>query len=926
MALLMVMPAFCEDTIVEVSFEEMTSMDNPPYHNVTVDPNTHQVTIWQDNRQRTSEILGRTIAYQTTNLATGETFYTGVSEVNTFTRHYRGEDGSMRYQIATTLSVEESARVLAMGTLQMDNVMAVSINGGDTFSATFNAATGLPEINSDWYVNNPYAQMILAASGGDGSFGFGEGRAFAYDTFNWRDKEGWLTNFRKVLYTNGIDVSEMTDEQIIELLNPPPDIPTTDTSVPDPDFIQRSTTGVGTDRTNFASPGHSQGKVDYYNDSRNYHESGVFHRGFADAFDTDGNGPGLIIPSSEKLLAGIRSRTYAGTAAIHMGVATHDFTYSEFGYDYTETKHQWVPEDWVDTAWDPETGEPIDGYPVPAHWEPYESRTWTWDIPGQTTPVTGTTPRLANFLYISDLDMYDFSSAGVANDAYGATSFNNHDSHSLTDIQPAEDGSGDPIGPVDSADGYSLRQDRPEYEVVIRSIDTSPKSGTGNATPQNSFPAGTAPDYAEHIDWGQIGGVEDGDKYLGAFSADLYDPRDYSAPQAGTVGIPAGAQEIADSRINNWVGTGVDADLTNEKHIKYMQGAKYYAVTNSDGLILGYDRNVVIQQASQDVRFNEDESCFTVFRAYECKQNGKWPSYLKPIIESAMSNMDSLITQVPDEETYESTPAFDLAQVEIPANKHNYNNYTTSRTDATYDHILYYSSSAPVSVDGGYKSEYYNNEPIIVQTPVVAPVLVYDDPDTTKDDGTPLHPTESTSSYFNMPINTLPNTEGTPKGVSDQTERKTQHLYTGEGVGRDDQQVQLRLDETYWFKFDPMTHLKTQGYIDIEKAYEGKFDNAWEDGDIKFDKYVQAKYIHFPFAVGIYHGDDELPTYYPLVTDEDEEGYWIKIYGTGPDDPKDLVWTRFYIPSWALEGSYPGDEDRREIWEFFIYPRAAALS
>lgn len=78
----------------------------------------------------------------------------------------------------------------------------------------------------------------------------------------------------------------------------------------------------------------SNGQIQFYNDSRNYEEDGS-HKGFADAFDTDANGSGIIIPSSEKYLTGIKSRTYAGTVAIGLGGAEHTFSYSEFEYTST---------------------------------------------------------------------------------------------------------------------------------------------------------------------------------------------------------------------------------------------------------------------------------------------------------------------------------------------------------------------------------------------------------------------------------------------------------------------------------------------------------------------------------------------------------------------------------------------------------------
>ncbi|MCR5236232.1 MAG: hypothetical protein K6E34_03390 [Lachnospiraceae bacterium] len=263
-------------------------------------------------------------------------------------------------------------------------------------------------------------------------------------------------------------------------------------------------------------------------------------------------------------------------------------------------------------------------------------------------------------------------------------------------------------------------------------------------------------------------------------------------------------------------------------------------------------------------------------------QGTEVPSYLKPVMTAILGAgsayqgaKESMI------ESYESTPALGKEQQHIPDEQAN-GEYPTSIQNVNYKQVLVAKTMAGKTTGGmGIKPVYNPNEPIIIQTPVVSPVSVWLD-------------------------------NGAETGSSPLREYSP-----GEGenqlVTEDDSVRQFRLDESYWFKFDPLQHLITQGYEDINGI---PFDNTWRDDNIKFDKYTEAKYVHFPFDVCIYEGGtngdldhpvitDETPTYHPHVTDESDPNYWIKIYDRNDSGTLDNIeWNKFYIPSWAHEDAY----------------------
>lgn len=856
------------------------------------------IVIIQRNKEKTSPICASTIGYQVTNKATGEQINIGIpsSDVsqNVAERTSDPKTGYSYVTIESEFSGDLSKAVLdqikAYGTnVQMDNVMATSTDNGNSYSSRWNPATKTWEVNPAW-LNDPTLAKIIAASGGDGAFGYEEGYAFAYQTFGWADKEGWLTNFRKVLMMDGQKLEDMTVEELEAWMRAHPEITTDGTSLPpdldiDKDVIYR---------------GSSNGQVEFYNDSRNYEENGS-HKGFADSFDTDANGSGIIIPSSEKYITGIKARTYAGIVAIGLGGDGHTFSFGDFAFDFTEHRMKWVDDYQKATHFDV-TGNPDAWETVKAHWEIGDSKSW------YDREATGKAYRTANYVYIYDMDLYDFSQAETTNETFTDTvqTFEGTDPHVLYDINPEEDGAGDPIGPVnagDIADGdfHSTANGnaRPNYSVTI-----APASAGKEITVQGGYDKETAkyiadfsPDNDAHIKWGDIDedAVSDADKDLGSFTNILYPSAPGAAPPPwtytdGWTGYPTPfrVQVVADGRVSDWIQDG-----KKESHKTYVP-TKYYAEFTTDELIVGYDENTVVAKVTEDVHFTTDKWTDT-FTA-----KGTLPSYLQGYVGSTEAAIDAYISNVPDNETYETSPAFGGnigSQQNIRADMKN-GEYPTLFSSGSYEHILTYADKTAVSVGSGLKHEYNQDNPIIVQTPVVAPVLVYDDPDTGDNPGD--------AGY--TPINTTDPDTGA-SGIGEQSSRKTQLLYQttdGSGLGRDDHLVQMRLDESYWFKFDAFQHLSTQGYADWITGVP--FDNNWSDDDIKFDKYVKAKYMHFPFAVCIYEQGNDKPTYYPLVTDEDDENYWIKIYDQNdPSTSENIMWTRFYIPSWAIEGSYPDD-------------------
>lgn len=149
------------------------------------------------------------------------------------------------------------------------------------------------------------------------------------------------------------------------------------------------------------------------------------------------------------------------------------------------------------------------------------------------------------------------------------------------------------------------------------------------------------------------------------------------------------------------------------------------------------------------------------------------------------------------------------------------------------------------------KAGYLDQEPVVVHTPTVSPVIVAD-PDT----GEELSPEA----------------------------QKTQ-LVTG--AVNPDVDYQLLLDGTYTIKFIPETHFEHMGYDAAELTQD------------MYSKYCRFKQAAFPFTVQL-DGD----IYEPDGNTVDDKGDPKKPGYTQWIDLPDFTIDDFYIPSWATEGSY----------------------
>lgn len=211
------------------------------------------------------------------------------------------------------------------------------------------------------------------------------------------------------------------------------------------------------------------------------------------------------------------------------------------------------------------------------------------------------------------------------------------------------------------------------------------------------------------------------------------------------------------------------------------------------------------------------------------------------------------------------------------------NNYYGTRISATYRRIAYtggsHSNSVTITVDDGERGDknyeeailvldpsavndvddrmsvFRNNEPVLVHSPVIAPIEIKKDS------------TGATQSIKEVPY-----------------------------------AAQLLLDKTYTvdFVWDPVYGEGSDYYF--KKGY-------YEDKDEGYTKYVKSKFVRFPFPVMTCAGKDTSDTemtYYPLKTTEiSKDGSQIVRF-TDWIELKETAWERFdiYIPTWAQTGYY----------------------
>ena len=295
--------------------------DSDIYHNIIANADG-TYSIVQRNKVRTSEVFARTVAYNVTNLTTGETITIGRDATNVVDSAPVLDPATGYYYITstTTLTQAQSATLLAAaasGSLQMDNVMAFTFNGGDTFSSKYNSETGQVEFDLAFLATTTFAAQIYALSGGDGAFGYNEGDIFIKlaRLIGFADPDAFETNYVKLLK---LAADGLSFEEALAALEEDPDTDPAPTPTP-----------PGTTDELQGFPVHSNPVIEYYNDSRNYEEDGS-HKGFADVYDTDNNGAGIIIPSSEKYLTGITASAYVGTFSLGMHYIDNTLSLSGF--------------------------------------------------------------------------------------------------------------------------------------------------------------------------------------------------------------------------------------------------------------------------------------------------------------------------------------------------------------------------------------------------------------------------------------------------------------------------------------------------------------------------------------------------------------------------------------------------------------------
>lgn len=223
----------------------------------------------------------------------------------------------------------------------------------------------------------------------------------------------------------------------------------------------------------------------------------------------------------------------------------------------------------------------------------------------------------------------------------------------------------------------------------------------------------------------------------------------------------------------------------------------------------------------------------------------------------------------------------------IPQSKDN-GKYTTT-LEASYINVLSNSTestgksgtSAILKDTRTYDSRtdvFEENEPVVVHTPVISPVSIYEG----KNTGTgSRNDTTKKATGATQLVNTPP------------TEVDGMALYT------------MRLDKTYTIKFDPYKWLSeearsgnmSESQITDMMGHTG-FDLSGygESGDpSKYDDFVQLKQVRFPFDVAWI--DQSSGEEHYVFTKEDGYTDWVDIRSN------DNYTISFYIPSWSKEST-----------------------
>jgi hypothetical protein len=214
--------------------------------------------------------------------------------------------------------------------------------------------------------------------------------------------------------------------------------------------------------------------------------------------------------------------------------------------------------------------------------------------------------------------------------------------------------------------------------------------------------------------------------------------------------------------------------------------------------------------------------------------------------------------------------------VKIPAETQN-GKYPTTLT-ATYERVA---ASDGLTTDKTLQGEsailnkYKPNEPVVVHTPVISPLKIKDG--------------ESKTQLIHQ--DNIPTT----------------------GPDGDSPAYKLLLDGTYTLSFEPKQWFRNEfgeesvmkGYVNGEQYEIGGENPDADDTADRYDKYVQAKRVRFPFPVEAKNAENEW-VYYPLKGNYTD---WIVF-------PSNTM--QFYIPTWDKESTTIAKANNSDLYEIQV--------
>ncbi|WP_168171725.1 hypothetical protein [Oribacterium sp. C9] len=364
---------------------------------------------------------------------------------------------------------------------------------------------------------------------------------------------------------------------------------------------------------------------------------------------------------------------------------------------------------------------------------------WEYQLITNSKVPTSTTRQAYTYaLAAQDSDLYTFESTKTYNDAFTAgskmyTSKNHHTINSP--IAPSN------TGPVN--DGVTTTVEQPQYIMT-----------TGNITWQDVNPKGN------DLELGHIG----------TFKRNPLSK----------------ARELAEENMMYHVGDGINESHLGGTDIPVQSFAS--VTTDRASIIYGGQEKNFLEGKTTWARF--DNSNYT-YKDVFGKNNAEQVPYLTPLyppnkfLESTGGGVDV--------NTFEASPAFKDEQIKIPENQAN-GDYPTSvdakyiRAITTGNVVLGKNDKKDFGKEGKIKADYKHNEPVRVQTPVIAPVEIYRDNGENLDSSNPkVSSAERDAVYTGGAVN---------KKIGTQLVAGKEHSNI----------PQLRLDETYWFKFSTRSH------------------------------------------------------------------------------------------------------------------------